>query len=314
MRVTVVLPLYNKAPYVRRALDSIAAQTFGEFEVILVDDGSTDGGGEIASQYPDARMRVLRQGNSGPGAARNRGIAEARGEFIAFLDADDEWRPEYLSHAVACFERFGADVATVTSGYLEYPSGISREPLWRARGIREGVHRVTPQTPVELLVNMLAYMSPCSTMVRAATIRNWGGFFDRDRCVYGEDAFIWIKVLLNEAVAFHTRPLAGFHIEASGLSNNLTGARPVDPFFAYPEEIEAVCPPPLRDLLARMLARRAFKTACMLGYWGQWRQAAEIRRRFTCPGAWRLAYYFPALIASTPAGALAGAVWRALIR
>jgi glycosyltransferase involved in cell wall biosynthesis len=314
MRATVVMPLYNKAPYVRRALDSIAAQTFGDFEVILVDDGSTDGGGEIAGQYPDARIRVLRQENSGPGAARNRGIAEARGEFIAFLDADDEWRPEYLAHAVACFERFGAGVATVTSGYLEYPSGISREPLWRARGIREGVHRVTPRTPVELLVNMLAYMSPWSTMVRAATIRKWGGFFDRDGCVYAEDAFLWIKVLLNESVAFHARPLACFHTEASGLSKNLAGVRSVEPFLVYPEEIEAACPPPLRNLLARFLARRAFKTACVLGYWGQWRKAAGIRRRFLCPGAWRLPYYFPSLAAVTPAGAWVGAAWRALIR
>jgi hypothetical protein len=314
MRVTVVLPLYNKALYVRRALDSIAAQTFYDFEAIIVDDGSTDGGGEIAGQYADARMRVLCQENAGPGAARNRGIAEARGEFIAFLDADDEWRPEYLAHAVACFDRFDHEVATVTSGYLEYPSGVSREPMWRKRGIQEGVHRVSAATPVELLVSMLAHMSPCSTVVRAAAIRKWGGFFDRDHCVYGEDAFIWIKVLLNEAVAFHAQPLACFHTEASGLSKNLAGARPVEPFLVYPGEIEAACPPPLRDLLARFLARRAFKTACVLGCWGQRRQAAQIRRRFTCPGAWRLAYYFPALAAGTPAGALAGAAWRTLIR
>lgn len=313
MRVTVVLPLYNKATYVRRALDSIAAQSFGDFEVLIVDDGSTDGGGEIAAQYPDPRMRVLRQPNAGPGAARNRGVAEARGEFIAFLDADDEWRPEYLTQAVAVFDRLPG-AATVTSGYFEFPDGVSREPYWRKRGIRENTHRVTEETSVELLVNMLAYMSPWSTVVRADVIRKWGGFFSRNRCLYAEDAFLWIKVLLNETVAFHTQPLACFHTEASGLSKNLTNARPIEPFLLYPEEIQAACPPPLRGLLERFLARRAFKTASVLGYWGQWREAAQLRRRFSCPGAWRLRYYFPALLAGTPAGALAGATCRALIR
>src|SRR5664280_442891 len=100
MYLSIVVPLFNKAAYIRRALDSVARQTFGDFEVIIVDDGSTDGGEKIAGSYPDARFRVIYQENQGPGAARNAGIAEATGELTAFLDADDEWLPRHLEAAV----------------------------------------------------------------------------------------------------------------------------------------------------------------------------------------------------------------------
>jgi glycosyltransferase involved in cell wall biosynthesis len=93
LKVSIIIPLYNKAPYVRRALESIAAQSLSDFEVIVIDDGSTDDGAAIVAGYSDARYRLIHQANAGPGAARNTGIAQSRGEFIAFLDADDEWLP-----------------------------------------------------------------------------------------------------------------------------------------------------------------------------------------------------------------------------
>jgi hypothetical protein len=312
VRVSIVIPLYNKAPYVRRALDSISAQTFKDFEVIVVDDGSTDDGAEIVLSYPDARVRLITQPNAGPGPARNRGLAQAQGEFIAFLDADDEWLPDYLSEGLRLLEGYGPEVAAISSGYIEYPAGVSREEMWRARGIRDGVQRLNPQTPPALAVHMLAYMSPWSTMARAQVIRKWGGFYSREKCLYAEDAFLWLKVLLNEAVAFNLKPLVRFHVEASGLSRNLSGARPVEPFLSDASEIEAACPAHLRDLLARILAIRAFKTACVLGYWGRWREARLLLKRFKTGDDWRLPYYAPALVCSTPLGAGLGKTWRAL--
>src|ERR1700736_6654005 len=88
-RVSVVVPLYQKAATVRRCLASIAAQTLSDFEAIIVDDGSTDGCGDAVAELADPRFRLLRQVNAGPGAARNRGIEEARAAYVAFLDADD---------------------------------------------------------------------------------------------------------------------------------------------------------------------------------------------------------------------------------
>jgi glycosyltransferase involved in cell wall biosynthesis len=310
VRVSVVIPLYNKARYVRRALDSIAAQTFTDFEVIVVDDGSTDESASVVESYDDARFRIVRQENAGPGAARNRGATEASGEMLAFLDADDEWLPRYLEASVQLLDETGA--VTVTCCYFEHPPGESREARWRARGIEAGTHQLAPDTPPNLVVQMLAFMSPCSTVARAGVVRGWGGFYAAERCLYGEDAFLWLKVLLNERVAFSLEPLARFHHDASELSKNLKAARPVEPFLLHAEEVEAACPPHMRGLLARVLAIRALKTACVLGYWGEWRAARSLKRRFAVAGDWRLPKYVAAQVCSTPLGAGLGRAWRML--
>ena len=311
--VSVVIPLYNKAPYVRRALESISNQTFRDFEVIVVDDGSKDDGPRIVAQYPDARFRMIRQPNAGPGPARNRGVAEAQGEYIAFLDADDEWEPSYLESSLGILSSYG-DAASVSSGYIEYPFRTPRESMWRARGITEGPHRLTSNTQPLLAVHMLAYMSPWSTLVRAEIFRKWGGFYDKRMCLYAEDAFLWLKILLNETVVFNFTPLVRFHVEASGLSKNLSGARPIEPFLLEPEEIWTACPPHLRDLLGQILAIRAFKTACVLGYWGKWKEARLLTQQFSVRNGWRLPYYLPAEVCGTPLGRILGQTWRALLQ
>ncbi|MCG2778914.1 MAG: glycosyltransferase family 2 protein [Desulfobacterales bacterium] len=92
---SVIIPLYNKRPYVSRAIESVRQQTFTDWELIIIDDGSTDGSTSEISK-DDARIRVFEQENEGPAAARNHGIREAQGEFVAFLDADDYYYPRKL--------------------------------------------------------------------------------------------------------------------------------------------------------------------------------------------------------------------------
>src|SRR5437762_2348532 len=91
VKISIIIPLFDKSAYIERALASIAAQTFDDYEVIVVDDGSRDDGPAKVRDWNDARVRLIQQPNAGPGAARNRGIAEARADWLAFLDADDEW-------------------------------------------------------------------------------------------------------------------------------------------------------------------------------------------------------------------------------
>lgn len=310
MRVSVIVSAFNKASYITRALDSIAKQSFEDFEVIVVDDGSTDDGAARASAYPDPRIRVYSQANAGPGAARNRGIREARGEFLAFLDADDEWLPDYLALGVETLDKYGNQVATTTCGFLEYPVGASTAPMWHRRGIVRGVHQVTATTSPMWLSYMLAYMSPCSTIARAEIVRRYGGFYDKGACRFGEDSILWLKVLLNERVHICVEPLACFHREASDLSGNYTRARPTEPFLRLPMEVASVCPPALLPLLGHLYAARACKTASMLGYWGHWREARSLLSAFVTWRHWRLPYFSTALVACTPVAGLAARVIR----
>src|SRR5579862_254532 len=108
--VSVVIPTYNRSQQTIAAIESVLAQTYPYFETIVVDDGSTDGSGEVIQRFISQRanghqMRFLSQPNQGQSSARNTGIAKAQGEYIAFLDSDDVWIPEKLEWQVRAFEQ-----------------------------------------------------------------------------------------------------------------------------------------------------------------------------------------------------------------
>lgn len=101
--ITCIVPAFNGQRYLREAIDSILAQTYRSLELVVVDDGSTDGTRKVAETYGE-KVRYLYQTNEGPAAARNRGVLSARGSFVAFLDQDDLWHPKKLERQLACFE------------------------------------------------------------------------------------------------------------------------------------------------------------------------------------------------------------------
>lgn len=111
-RVSVVIPVYNGERYLAEALESVFAQTLPPHEVIVVDDGSTDGSAAIAGRYP---VTLIRRENRGPAAARNTGVAVCTGEYLAFLDADDTWMPEKLERQVALLAAAGTEAAIALS-------------------------------------------------------------------------------------------------------------------------------------------------------------------------------------------------------
>lgn len=96
--ISVIIPLFNKASYVNEALKSVKRQSFPHYEVIVIDDGSSDEGASIVSATGFPRMRLIQQANAGVSAARNNGIAHASADFVALLDADDIWREDHLKH------------------------------------------------------------------------------------------------------------------------------------------------------------------------------------------------------------------------
>jgi glycosyltransferase involved in cell wall biosynthesis len=308
-RVSVIVPLFNKTDYVSRALTSISGQTFADFEVIVVDDGSTDGGPDVVAGHRDSRVRLLSQQNSGPGAARNRGVEQSHGALLAFLDADDEWLPHYLASSVAGMDGGGARHAAHTCAYFDEPSGVDSSAMWRNRGFVPGICQVDKDTPAETLLHRVAFMSPCTTVARADVVRRLGGFYERN-CRYAEDAYLWLQVLLNYPVSFSLESCVRVHRNASHLSAAGRVFRPLEPFLDSPDEVRAECPEALRPVLNQFLAIRAFKTASAWSYWGRWMAARQLIRRFRVPSAHKLPFYWLAQGAATPFGAAAGVAIR----
>lgn len=197
--VSVIMPFLNVAPFLAEAIESVRAQTYPRWELLLCDDGGTDGSTEIARRYAaldPARIRHLTHadgGTHGASAARNLGIAEARGEVIALLDGDDAWFPTKLEEQLAILaDRPDADALY---GVTELWYGWTGKPQDAARDSRPpgGIPSNTLLAPRELLVRMLRreLLVPCtcSIIVRAEAVRRSGGFVDEFRHIYTDLAF-----------------------------------------------------------------------------------------------------------------------------
>lgn len=203
--VSVVIPLYNKAAHIRQALDSVLSQSLPAFEVIVVDDGSTDGGGDLVRGYKDPRVRLVAQANAGVSAARNRGISEARADWIAFLDADDTWEPRFLERVLAVvgadggidvvFTNFTRTEASSVEFTKDQPSGPVADYLgfFVARNGR-GVN------------------SSC-VLIRRNVLEQAGAFPVGVR--HGEDIDCWTRLALSGASFYYVpEVLARYHTDA----------------------------------------------------------------------------------------------------
>ncbi|GLZ12235.1 hypothetical protein Acsp04_24700 [Actinomadura sp. NBRC 104425] len=153
--ISLVVPIYNVAPYLDACLRSLAAQTYRDLEVVVVDDGSTDDGGRIAAKFAavDSRFRLLTQDNKGLGAARNAGLAAARGEFLGFVDGDDMLPPYALEYLLASLTESGSDFAAGNVRRFD-ADGVRQSPMHR-RAFRHTVQRTHVTRHEELLVDRL---------------------------------------------------------------------------------------------------------------------------------------------------------------
>lgn len=148
-KVSVIVPVYNVEEYVGECLASIAAQSYGDFEVLMVDDGSTDGSAVVCRQWMqrDARFRLISKANGGQSSARNAGMVVAHGKYIAFIDSDDLIHPDYLATLVELAELHDCDMACVGMKSFEH------QPPQSKRGIVTGVCSIQP--PSEAILGML---------------------------------------------------------------------------------------------------------------------------------------------------------------
>ena len=132
MKFSVIIPLYNKAPYVRKALESVCAQTYQDYELIVINDGSTDNSAIVADEYLKATdsidYKIINQTNAGVSAARNTGVAASTGDYVAFLDADDWWEPTYLERMAQLIEDY-PDAGLYACNYVYYKPGKTHVTL-----------------------------------------------------------------------------------------------------------------------------------------------------------------------------------------
>jgi glycosyltransferase involved in cell wall biosynthesis len=310
--VTAVIPLYNKGRHVLRALRSVLNQKLQPAEIIVVDDGSTDDGPEVVRSMVDTRVRLIGQTNLGPGAARNLGLSQVSTPLVAFLDADDEWMPEFLERSVKALDEGGEAISSVSSAYIEDPGGLDTSTRWSKAGLRMGVYPVDKSMSPALFTTLVAFMWPCGTLFRTSAVRRFGGFFERDKCRYGEDSFLFVKLLLNAPVAVILEPLSRYHREASELSRTWDRPRAVEPLLTHWEELREACPIELRPLFHEFLARRAAKTACAMAYWGKWRIARELMDEHSTASLTRMPLYWTAKLSCGPWTGVAGSLWRSV--
>lgn len=210
---SIIIPLYNKEGSIAQALDSVMAQECQDFEVVVVDDGSTDGGSAVVENYGDPRIRLVRQDNAGVSAARNRGIEEARGEYVAFLDADDVWMPGFLSEIEALQKEFPQCRAQATN-YVFNSNGVKSSTILRK--IPFGGER-------GVLVNYFE-MASCShppvcsicVCIERRLLQEIGGFPVGIKS--GEDLLTWARVAVKTDWAYSVRAMAQFNVEGYGIS------------------------------------------------------------------------------------------------
>ena len=265
--VSVVIPLYNKSQYIERALSSVFVQTYPPLEIIVVDDGSTDNGPQRVLDLNYAKIILIRQENRGPGAARNAGLSIAKGKYVAFLDADDEWYPSFLSAGISYLENQSFSATVAATGYLALPSHRKNsEGLMDLKGLYE----ITPDTDITLIQAIERFIHLCFAIMRKDTARNLGGYFDRFKCLMGEDTYFLLKLLFNERIYIIPEPHGLYHREASELygCNTSDAGSSLQPYFTDPEEIISCCPRHNRDILSKYLSMKALNCAvtyCKLG-------------------------------------------------
>ena len=210
-KISVIIPTYNRAWALQRSLDSVLAQTFEDFELLIVDDGSTDGTQELLQTFDDSRICVITTQNQGVSCARNTAIERVRGEWIAFLDSDDQWLPHKLALQ---WERL-----------QQHPQlqVIHGEEIWFRRGVRVNPRRRHAKSGGWIFAQCLplCLISPSAVMIHRKVFERVG-CFDPQMTVC-EDYDLWLRITPFYEVGFITDPIINKY---GGHSDQLSGRYP----------------------------------------------------------------------------------------
>jgi len=263
--VSVIMPVYNVERFIVQAVSSVLEQTFTDFELIIVDDAGSDNSIALCEAFADHRIRIVRQANRGLAGARNTGIAEARGEFIALLDSDDAWTPAKLEQHVAHL-RANPEVGVSYAGSIlideaGHPIGIQQRPLIGLATARNVFCGQTVQNGSVPVFRRAALED--AALRPAGTNRIW--YFD-ETLRRSEDVECWTRIALTTQWRFAGLPgvTTLYRVNNSGLSADVI--RQLESWERVYEKIEAYAPdfiakhgPEARARELRYLARRAFQ-------------------------------------------------------
>ncbi|GAB4563075.1 MAG: hypothetical protein Kow0047_11630 [Anaerolineae bacterium] len=241
--VSVVIPVYNRIEYLGQTIESVLGQTYRDFEVIIIDDGSTEDVAGFVRRYQDERIRFVRQENRGNAAARNHGFRLSRGQFIAFLDSDDAWKPEMLEQ---CVERLtqADDVGVVYARWIDVDA--RGEPIQP-----QPQHKALRGNPLVDLV-MGVPIFPSAAVIRRPWLERCGGF---DEAL--DDWDLWLRLALAGCqFACIETPLVLYRRHGGSFSHQLERRREVhfgtlDKLFSQPDLPDAI-----RALQSKAYARQ----------------------------------------------------------
>ncbi|MBP7690442.1 MAG: glycosyltransferase family 2 protein [Anaerolineales bacterium] len=207
-RVSAIITAYNSATYIDRAIASVLAQTRPVDELVVIDDGSHDDTRGVVARYADAGVRYIYQSNQGPSAARNRGLAETTGEFVAFLDSDDQWLPDKTAQQLAYCA--AAPAAAVVSG-----PAIWWNPETDRRWLKPIPLRPGQDWHTELLVRNVVG-NPSQVLIRRAVIEASGPF--STALVWGEEWELWLRLAAQAPIGFVAEPVIIYRLQVGGLT------------------------------------------------------------------------------------------------
>lgn len=209
MRFSVIIPLYNKAPYVAKAIGSVLAQTFTSYELIIVDDGSKDDSAAMAAQAIEGHENccLLSQENAGVAMARNNGVSASQGDYLCFLDADDWWESTFLEEMDKFVKEFPE--AGIYGTNYTIVNETKRKTGVAPVGVEDGFEK--------------GYINYCQVYAKTLAMPLWTGAVCIPRTVFeemrgfpkgiklGEDFLLWIRIALKYKVAFLNKPLAYYN-------------------------------------------------------------------------------------------------------
>jgi glycosyltransferase involved in cell wall biosynthesis len=212
-RVSVIIPTYNRADLLSQTIQSVLDQTFRDFEVLIIDDGSTDDTEHVVRRVDDSRAIYIRQGHSGlPAVARNRGLHHARGEYIAFLDSDDLWLSEKLAQQMQYMDAHPEVGLSYTNTYrfTADPERHDPRPVLRSETAHSG-HAFARLYGQQVIPNL-------TVMIRSSVVERVGMFDEDIRLKANEDYEYWLRIAHHYPIGYLDRPLALYRQHPEGIS------------------------------------------------------------------------------------------------